>query len=306
LNALLKSTTLCCSELFEGFLQLSDTSAFASLIKSVEKMQRPEYMDETYSTEGVQLCDAENDFEYARNLNDYVCNTEILRSRLRAQATQLSQALEGVASCLAGMTESFKHLAQLQQSFGDNKLALNLYSNMSMTFASWGRFEHLMASHVEESMVSHLTYQSSEMFPLKDLIREREAHYSAYIKTDARVRSRKEKLWTEGSTSKWELSEADARLASTLAGNKELAFSKMLVNDTLYSETLKDKFGYFNVQVKEQSARVLKDGIERDLTFFNEYSKLEEELSTSHHMIWTQLRAKLTDAQLESRAVSSS
>jgi hypothetical protein len=306
MNAVLKSKTLCCSEFFEGFLKLADTSAFASLKKSVEKTKRPEFMIETYSTEGVQLCDADNDFEYIRNLNEYVCNTEILRSRLRAQATQLSQTLEGVASCLAGMTETFKHLAQLQQSFVDNKLALNLYSNLSTTFANWGRFEHLMAAHVDESMVSHLTYQSSELFPLKDLIREREAHYAAYLKTDAKVKSRKEKLWSEGNTSKWELSAADAKLASTLAGNKELAFSKMLANETLYSETLKDRFGYFNVQVKEQSARVLKDGIESDLNFFNEYSKIEAELCTSHHMTWTQLRAKLTDERLESIAVSSS
>jgi hypothetical protein len=300
LKATVKSSTLVCSDILEGFLKLEDPKAFASFRKTIDKTKKPDILPEMYSPQGVIHCDADNDYDYIRRLNDYVCNSEVLRNRLCSQTSSLSHAIESVANCLTAVSDSFRQLAQLQQSFSEMSTAMEVYTSVAESLTNWVGYEHLKAAHVNEFLGEYLNYHSSELGPIKDLIRERENHLANFTKTEAKLNARKEKLWHQGDVNKWEMSSADIGSdPASLFANKKVAMSKMLVSATMQVRSLKDRFAFYNVQVRTESRRVFKLGVGNDLENFSEFSKKEAAHCTSLHVAWTQLVARLTDLKFE-------
>lgn len=300
LTSVLKSPSLINAEVLEGFLKLEDPKSFAAFVKTIDKTRRPINMPDMLTTDGVILCNAENDTEYIRKLNDFVCHSEVLKSRIRSQAISLGQAIETVASILTSVSESFKQLAQLQRTFPQMSTAMSVYNDVADSMSKWVSYEHTKSTHVEEYLDSYLSYHSNELGPLRDLIREKESHYSAFIKAESKLSARKEKLWHQGDTNKWEMSTSDIGMdPAALFADKELALSKMLANETASVRALKDKFAFFNVQVYTESERVFKHGVEDDLENFSDFSKKEAEHCTSLHLAWSQLISRLADLKFD-------
>lgn len=303
LTAVLQSPALASSEAFEGFLRLEDQKAFASFMKMISKARKPDHLPDMMSPSGALTCNAENDLEYIRKLNDYVCHSEVLRMHLRSQAISLSQSLESVSSCLNGLADTFKQLAQMQSRFSHLSSSMQVYDRVADTMSKWVSYEHMKATHVEEYLESFYSYYSNELGPIKELLREREALHANYLKAEARMNTRKEKLWNQGDVSKWEMSAADIGTdPTTLFANKEVALGKMLANETTNVRNLRNKFAFFNVQVTTETDRVLRLGGDKDLDNFIEMSKKEAEHCTTLHVAWTQLIARLTDLKFEKQA----
>lgn len=297
LNDLLKSPTLSCSEILEGFLRQSD-SDISGLKKAAERMKRPEFVHEMPSLEGVAMCDADNDPTYFKKLIDFVTQSEMLKTRLRVQSHNLSLALEAVAGCLTELKDSFKQLDILHQNSTHDKTARQLYSNMANACSNWRIHELTKASHVEDSLSSFYLYQASEFQPLKDLLKERDACFTEYMKTDAKIYVKKEKLWEKNDFNKWELSSADRGLPpATLKADKELAFRKMLPNDTLYVNSLKDRYSFFNLQAKNEASNIMHQDIETELANLQEFSKSEVEFCKWQNEAWALLTKKLAEAR---------
>lgn len=296
LNVVLKSSTLASSDILENFLKQAEPNAVAVLKRTVEKMKKPEFLLEMSSPEGVLLCDAENDTAYFRKLTAFVSQSETLKSRLRTQSRNLTAALEGVANCLNEMKESFKEFDSLHQSLSENKLAREIYFNLAMACSNWRIHEQQKAAHIDDILSTFYLYQANELLPLKELLKEREASFSEYVKTDAKIFVKKEKLWAQGDISKWEMSVADRTLSpTTLKTDKVLAYSKMMANENLYVSSLKDRYAFFNYQARIETAQVVQQGVESELAMLREFSRHEQETWARQNTAWTQLNLKLAN-----------
>mmetsp|Transcript_19204 Transcript_19204/g.35110 ORF Transcript_19204/g.35110 Transcript_19204/m.35110 type:complete len:609 (+) Transcript_19204:206-2032(+) len=296
LNALLKSQTLKCCNIVEDFLSLPEPNAVNNMKKQVERMKAPEFCFEMSSTEGVLLCDAEEDLPHTKKLTDFIVQSEILKTRLRTQSSQLTQALQAVSNILVDMKDSFKQLDNIQQNFSENKVAREMYFNMSLAFSNWKIHEQQKALHVDDVLTNFFSYQASELQPIKDLLREREESLITYLKTFATLTAKKDRLWSNGDINKWELTPADRALSpAALKADKQQAYNKMLPNETAYVARLKDRYSYFNYQAREEAARVMKIAVESERSVLRDFGKKESEIFTNQHVAWTQLMQKLTD-----------
>lgn len=289
----MKSPTLVCADILEGFLSLDSPEAFASLQRSTKKKPEPQFVLEFSSPEGVCLGDSENDPDFNKKLNEYVKQTEELRSQLDSQTTQLGRAIKAVAVCLTAMKATYRQLASLNMT--ENRTAKELYVSMADACSSWSSYESFKASRIEDSLTKHYLYQTNDLGPLKDLIKERDLNYSTFVRTEARVLAHKEQLWSQGKLNAWELSEKDRGLGADLLDDKDLALSKMLAADTAYVDSLMDRFAYYNAQVRSETGRVLRLGLMSDIAALKDFSKREAEHCTSLHLTWMKLCAKLTD-----------
>lgn len=296
LNALLRSPTLASSEIVEGFLRNDDSNAIVNLRRAAERTKKPELLSEIPNPEGVLQCNVDYDAPNFKKLSDFVSQSEVLKTRLRTQSQQLKQALDAISASLADMKDTFKQLYTLQQDFSDFAPGREIYYNMAKACTNWRLNELDKSALIESSLSSLFLYQSSEMHPLKEIFKEREASFLNYVKTNAKIEAKKERLWSLGDTAKWELAESSAPI-SELKADKELAFSNMLHNETLYVNYLKDRYAFYNFQAKSESERVLRLGFDKELVVLRYFSKKEAEICTKQHFAWTQLMQKLTDME---------
>mmetsp|Transcript_4832 Transcript_4832/g.4701 ORF Transcript_4832/g.4701 Transcript_4832/m.4701 type:complete len:105 (+) Transcript_4832:946-1260(+) len=103
-------------------------------------------------------------------------------------------------------------------------------------------------------MSTFFKYAYNEVTPLKDLIKERENWFQNYIKSEKKLIARKDKLWAQGDVNKWEIEVKDLSIdISALQENKELAFEKMLTQETKRVEKIKDMYAFYNYKLQEET-----------------------------------------------------
>ena len=142
-------------------------------------------------------------------------------------------------------------------------------------------------------------YGYYEIWPLKDIFRERDQKWEAYEKSLSKLNLKKEKLWIAGDVNKWGLTNEDLWNASILKTDKPQAISRMLHKETIDTERIKDEYAYFNFQSRSEVRRFLLDNQLIDNLHFTEFARSMCNHTTKIHVNWGELIANLSQIRSE-------
>ena len=257
MESIVRTSAFLRSQYLVAFLGETSMDQFQTLKKSTNKIRRPDRMEDFPTLSGSHLLSESLSTEYFQSCNDFLSHSEILKKRLKRQSQSLLDTLKSLSAQLEGVAETYKALAELQDSLSSG--SKELFEGLSGVFKDWSGFEGHLYEAVYDHMDTFYKFRYQEMTVLKDLLRERDTYLSAYLKAEERLCSRKEKLWSQADPSKWELDSDSAIDPAALMSNKSLATTLMLPRDTATVGRAKDLFAYYNAMTFQELRRVAKE-----------------------------------------------
>lgn len=167
-----------------------------------------------------------------------------------------------------------------------------MYAKLKESFSEWSLHEYETSKYVKEMMSMFLTYSCNEANCMKELEKERDTRFNTFIRHEAKLRAKKEKLWEVADISKWGMRAEDAKQdPSIYLNNKELALNKMLNQETNELRIQRDECAHFNYQMNYETARILKDFQKLECKHYYEFGRLFCDHSAKFHVIWGNLTA---------------
>mmetsp|Transcript_11445 Transcript_11445/g.22464 ORF Transcript_11445/g.22464 Transcript_11445/m.22464 type:complete len:366 (+) Transcript_11445:491-1588(+) len=300
INAMSRSPILRSSFVFQRFLKDDGAQSFTAFKKTASKIQPPHSLSGFVSQDGILRLDSQREDPYVKNLGYYLDNSEQNSEELKQQSKALIQALLGIGNLLTKMSETCTKLEAAQSVLPNLHSNTVLYSTLGSAMHNWAKSEFEQATMVGDYFSQFLTYSTAEIKPLKELLARRNECLANYLKADAKLVPKKDKLWYAGDVSRWELTAEDRALEpGYLLANKALAIRKMLPTETTAVNLLHDRFAYFNARVKVESERILWENSLIHNQHYSNFTKLKAEHTTQVHIQWSQSMAQLAHASHE-------
>lgn len=234
------------------FLKEDDDLKYEAFKKQAMKIKKPESVEQMSTSDGLAYCDGSMSQEYAKNLDSYLNLTQNVQKSIKRQSNKLEENLKMTSTIITRLAESVKELERLQEMLPNSQKSGNTFREFHQVLGSWARSDLERIKTVKEYMSTFFKYTYNEVGPLKDLIKEREAAFQNFQKTEKKLVAKKDKLWSQGDANKWELDSKDLANLSLLHENKELAFEKMLIKETKSVEKLRDVYAYYNYKLQEE------------------------------------------------------
>jgi hypothetical protein len=307
LNAILRCEIYKRSPVLLGFLKESVPKQFELLKKVIitqqgSKMRRPLRTEDMQSIAGSLMCNPTTSQDYAIKLNTFLSNSEIVKKKLKRQTDLLMQAFKGLSLQLKTFSDSVRELTSLQDSIPEAHRHKLIYGELVNVLETWSRHETDMAEHVNEAFNMFFKYRYNEMTAVRDLIKEREGFLSNYLKADKGLKAKKEQLWQKGDVMKWDIRAEDSHIEiAKLKKDKELAFSKMLHNDSSAVQKLKDLYGFYNHQLNAEVERVLSDASELESRHFNGFGETHTKAMQRIEAQWRTMHSKTKQLYLKTQ-----
>ena len=137
------------------------------------------------------------------------------------------------------------------------------------------------------------------MNPFKEMLRDKDLKQVQFLKQNGKLLAKKEKLWAGQSAIHWGIKCTENICLADLYNDKDLAFSKMLWQETVEADKLRNEFAYLNFQAKAELAALLKTKQTEELAQFSEFSKGLSEEVTKVHVYFGDLLAELSQLQFD-------
>ncbi|CAG9329297.1 unnamed protein product [Blepharisma stoltei] len=283
--------------LFE-FLKEQDYSYFETFKKDCSKLKRPEFVEFFPTLEGFSYCDASSPKESSKDISDFITLSQTLQKKIKRRSNKLEEQLTEISISINKLSKTIKKLQKAQELISNNRKNSELFRLFSQTMAAWAKCNIERVKSVKEHMSSFFKYTYNEVLPIKDIIKEKEINFQNYLKADKKIKIKKEKLWAQGDVSKWEIeSREPIQNLNTLQTDKELAFHKMLTQESQKVQKLKDLYAYYNYKLNEESLWFIPFNANRNIKEFREFAKKEIAVIWKLKQTWESFSEKL--ARLE-------
>ena len=228
-----------------------------SVKKSASKLRKPEKMEDYNSIDGVSKCNESLAMEYMQQCNEYLSHNEILKKRLKKQSMALMDALKALSQQIEAVADTFRSLAEIRDTVTPSSTPSEIFTALSSALIDWSTYEMRIGEAVFEHFDTFYKYRYQEMSVLKDVVRDRDLHLAGYLKAEERLVARKEKLFAQGDTNKWELDGETHVDPKSLVGNKDLAMTYMLPRESAIVSKAKDLYAYYNYQTLAEVKRIV-------------------------------------------------
>ena len=191
-----------------------------------------------------------------RHLGSFLESTEAVNKQLLESTDGLVQRMGGLAGHLYEYAALLRQAGNVHRGVPAGQPLSVLYSTLGDAIGKWADFERDMSLLAQDYLQGFFELKVREAASLKELWAERDRHLSAFEKAENRLKTKKERLWTQRDVSKWELSDLSIDLHTIMTDFSE-AQIRMLPKETAEVEKIQQLYGYFNSQVQSESLRVL-------------------------------------------------
>jgi hypothetical protein len=282
-----------------AFLSETDGKIFSELKKKSSKEKKILKLEEFWTLEGKVKCDPVIEESEANSVNEYLSLCEAAKKRLKRQSDEIISGLQKLSALVQDASKCFEVLENAQCFVPQVDGLKPLYSSIKSSFAYWAQHELQMSEQLKEHFNMFFKYAYNEIRPLREMVKERDSKYENFLKTKARLESKKEKLWVAGDVNKWGLESEDLWKAHEFKGDKNLTLSKMLRKETIELERMKDDYSYFNYQARVELQSFLLDNQILENLHFTRFAQDVSELTTKFHLNWGELITNLGKIRLE-------
>lgn len=190
------------------------------------------------------------------HLGSFLDSTETVNKQLLGSTADLVQRMGGLAGQLYEYSALLRKAGNVHRGIPAGQQLSVLYSTLGDAIGKWADFEQDMSLLAQDYLQGFFELKVREATALKELWAERDRYLSAFEKAESRLKSKKERLWTQRDVSKWELADLSIDLHTIMTDFSE-AQNRMLPAETAEVEKIQQLFGYFNSQVQSESLRVL-------------------------------------------------
>ena len=302
ISSIVKSPLLVSCPFLLSFLNETDDAIFKKIKKEGSKVKKPGKPQEYYSVNGRLICDGLERKQEDKLINSYLQRAEMHWKKLKSLSALLISKIKETSMVIFEVGKSLEMMEETQAILSEfMPSSVPMYGSLKNLFGKWADFELESANMVSDYLYSMFKYNGKEILPFKEMIKEKDFKLSNYVKMNNKLIVKKERLWESENVSNWGISMAENVNVGELYNNKELAFEKMLYQETSDTDKCKNEFAFLNYQIKAELARLLNQNQSEELAHFSEFSKTFSEHLIKLHLFMGDLLASLSQLKHESK-----
>jgi hypothetical protein len=249
MSSVVENETFKASEPLTAFLSLTDRAQFEYKMKEFTSFIPSQYVEDIKTLNGkIYLnTDADTNEKYYTNINNYFKLQYQLFSRLNYNLKNFYLNINAASKHLEDVQKDFEMLHLLNSKVQMKEEVTRSYEELGIFFKNWSRMLYNQNAIIKTHIKHFFKYNQMECLAYEELIKSRDEIRIKYSTENARLVSKKDKLWAAMDVSKWEITEDYSKIDRLLLiRDKQYAYSKMCTTETQMVENLKKQLCYAN------------------------------------------------------------
>ena len=260
INNLVQSEVFKSSEILVAFLSYNDRAKFDAKMKEYTTQQPSSYVEEYKTLDGkVTISHDEGNEKYFTNISKYFRLQGQILDRLNFSLKMFYNNMNLVAESLQDVQKNFEILHVLNTRVLMKQTITKSYEEMSCFFKNYKKILIKQNDMVKNHMKDFFKYINLEGKAYTELIDRRDELKAKYNAENQRVTSKKEKLYSGGDISKFELGDDKTVDRERILHDKPYAFEHMCKTDTNNLLKIYNQLGYANKMNMRELKKLIKE-----------------------------------------------
>jgi hypothetical protein len=241
------------SEILYDFLSIEKDSDYHKKKQKYSKLTGPTNVKEIKTLEGdIKISVTKEKEMYLQNIEDNCnINEEILQKITKAYKT-LMLLMTQASEKMKEISDLWKLVYEKSTKYFDMRNTSETYNILSKVMQNWSEAEKQQMDILNIDVREYFRYIKNEYHSMKELGDIVESNKMIYKKAFDKLYYNKENLFKQQDLMQWGLTQKDLENKLLLLKNKELAFSKMLPEETKRVNMFKEFYGsYLNSIISE-------------------------------------------------------
>ena len=256
LDGILIHPTMKHSEIFYEFLSMNSEDDFEetkkyynNLIDSNEKKG----IDEIKTINGnIKISINKEKEVYLMNIKDNAEINESIMKRITKSYKNLIDLMHNVSDKMKEIAELWKLLHEKSLKYYETINVSESYKIMNKIMEDLSNFETKKREMINNNIREYFRYVKNEFHSMKDLATKVDTYKDDYNKALEKLNTNKENLFKQQDVTLWGLDDNDIKHKNVLLKHKDLAFSKMLPEESKNVTENKNIYGaYLNSLIDE-------------------------------------------------------
>ena len=232
------------SELLNIFLSVENKSDFKKQTKKYENMKEITSVKKMKTLDGLINIGISKEKEiYLDNIKNYSKGNSEILDKIVKSFKSLMQIIYQLSNKMKSISQLFKDLHDKSIIYFDSHNTSETFNIMIKFLVDWANIQENQIKIMNLNLREYFKYVKNEFISLKEMANKTKNCKINYEKAKEKLLITKENLFQKQEVDLWQLKEEDKSKRLDLLRNKDLAFTKMLPNDTIKVAELKKFYG---------------------------------------------------------------
>ena len=245
MDGILEHPLLRNSEIVKDFLSVINNKEYNKKIEKYNKIKKsPAFVRQIKTMNGEVNIGINNEKEiYFDNIKNYVKGHYILLQKITKGYKSIMNIMQQLSNKMKDVSKLWKQVFDISIKYSDGYNTSGTYNIMSKLMEDWSEIQKSQMKVINIDIREYFRYVKNEFNGLKEMTERVQNAKSTYIKFKEKLQKTKETLFEKQDPETWQLKDEDKQNVVNLLKNKELAFSRMLPQDTLKLKEYKQFYG---------------------------------------------------------------
>ena len=253
------------SELLHDFLSTEKIGEYNKKIKKYQKIKNPpSYTRELKTLDGQINIEITKEKEiYFDNIKNYSKSNYALLQKITKSYKSLLNIMQQMSDKMKEISLLWKQVFEKSAKYYDSHNTSETFNIMSKFMDSLAEIQKKQSTIMNESIREYFRYVKNEFFNVKEMANKVQNSRIQYTKAQEKLLSTKESLFQKQDIDSWKLRKEDKANRMQLLSDKNLAFSKMLPQDTMKVYEYKSFYGAMLNSLITEFERIRKTNAKR-------------------------------------------
>ena len=274
------------SELLNIFLSCEKKDEYKKRIAKYQKIKKPPTLASQMKTsDGFIKISINNEKEiYADNIRNYAQGNAYLLQKVTKAYKSLMNIMKQLSDKMKNISQLFKMILDKSLKYYDSHNTSETFNIMSNFMEDWSKIQSNQIKIMNENIREYFRYVKNEFIAFKEMAIKVKNSKTQYTKAQEKLLNTKEMLFQKQDVDLWQLKEEDKSIKLSLINNKDLAFAKMLPNDTIRVLELKKYYGCMLNSLIEEFERIRRVNAKRHKENITNFIKALSSECTNMHI----------------------
>ena len=285
INGILQHPLMKNSEIIKDFLSIDNKREYDRKIEQYNKIKKPPAFVRQIKTMSGEVDIGINDEKeiYFENIKNYAKGNYQLLQKITKGYKSIMNIMQQLSNKMKDVSKLWKQVLEKSIKYSDSHNTSETFNIMSKLMDDWSEIQKTQTKVINVNIREYFRYVKNEFNGLKEMCDRVQNSKNTYIKQKEKLLKTKETLFEKQDTETWQLNEEDKSNVINLLKNKELAFSKMLPQETLKLQDNKNFYGCLLNSLISEFKRIRKVNTKRHKEYTTKFVKeLSAELTNLH------------------------
>ena len=274
------------SDVLNQFLSINKKEEYINAVKKYEKINKaPTSVRQLKSLDGeIRIGITKEKVIYSDNIKNYAESNYNLLQKITKAYKGLNNAVNQYCNKMREISNLWKDVLKNSKKYYDSHNTSETFNIMSKLMDNFAEMQQKQMTIMNENIREYFRYVKNEFNVVKEMAVKVNNSKLAFTKAHEKLMSTKESLFEKQDLDAWQLKEIDKPNRIKLLGDKKLAFSKMLPQESMRVYELKSFYGGMLNSLINEFERIRRVNAKRHKEYITNFIRLISNECTNLHV----------------------